>query len=151
MVLRLDRIHKLSDCTIGKLFIDNVFECYTLEDVVRAVKIPNETAIPAGAYDVVIDDSPKYKRLMPHILDVPNFIGIRIHSGNTDKDTSGCILVGDTLDLPNQRILNSRIAFNRLFRKLQAADKIMIWIDAGHERLKPDKQIHSRARRSIET
>jgi len=151
MILRLDRIYKLNDCTIGKLFVDNVFECYTLEDVVREIKIPNETTIPAGAYDVIVDHSPKYKRLMPHILDVPGFTGIRIHSGNTDKDTSGCILVGDTLDFPNHRILSSRIAFNRLFKKLQSANEIMIWIDAGLEHPKPDKQSHSRSRRSIET
>ena len=130
MILRLDRVHKLNDCTIGNLFVDNVFECFTLEDRVRKVKIPDETAIPAGIYKVVIDDSPKYKRQMPHVLDVPGFTGIRIHSGNTDEDTSGCILVGDVLDLPKHRILTSRVAFDRLFKKMLAADGIIIRIGA---------------------
>lgn len=80
--------------TIGEMFINGKFFCYTLEDKVREVKIQGETAIPKGTYDTIIDMSTRFKKLMPHILNVPNFSGIRIHAGNTNKDTEGCILLG---------------------------------------------------------
>lgn len=103
--------------TIGDLSIDGAFECFTLEDCVREVKIPGKTAIPYGRYHVVIDYSLRFKRLLPLLLDVPGFTGIRIHPGNTDADTEGCILVG--LTEGRDSIGNSRAAFNALFQKLQ--------------------------------
>jgi hypothetical protein len=121
--------NKLSDkSTLGSLSIGDVFECFTLEDKVREVpghpvsswKIPNQTAIPAGTYQVIIDMSARFKRLMPHILDVPGFDGIRIHWGNTDVDTDGCILLGKTIGGPDF-IGESRVAFDAFFSKLQAA------------------------------
>ena len=135
MLIKLFRNLRLADCTIGQLFISDsgsdVFECFTLEDVVRpdGVKIKHQTAIPAGRYEVVIDFSNKYQRRMPHILNVPMFSGIRIHSGNVDTDTSGCILVGTTFNQANQAIYHSRDAYDRLFEKMLKADKIQIWID----------------------
>ena len=82
--------------TIGELYADGVFVCFTLEDVARpnGVKIPGVTAIPAGKYRVVYDYSPKFGHKVLHICDVPGFDGIRIHAGNTDEDTEGCVLVG---------------------------------------------------------
>lgn len=79
--------------TLGKMFIDGAFFCYTLEDVVRDYKIKHQTAIPAGTYKVVYVFSPKFKKLMPRLLDVKNFEGVLIHGGNTAVDSSGCILV----------------------------------------------------------
>jgi hypothetical protein len=81
-------------CTIGKMYIDGIDTCYTLEDVVREEKIYGETAIPTGTYKVIINFSNRFQQLMPLLLDVPEFEGVRIHPGNTDKDTHGCILVG---------------------------------------------------------
>lgn len=121
MKLRLIRKLLHEDSTIGELLIDGYFECYTLEDKVRPLgeKIPGRTAIPAGTYKLVIDQSDRFQRLMPHLLDVPNFDGIRIHSGNTDKDTEGCILVGSTVVNENF-IGNSKGVFDQLFAKLKS-------------------------------
>ena len=97
MHLRLDRDWPDSERTIGRLYNDDAFLCYTLEDRVRPAgeaKVYGETAIPAGTYAVVLDYSPKFKRILPHVLNVPGFEGIRFHGGNTEADTLGCILVG---------------------------------------------------------
>ena len=82
--------------THGDWFIDGVWTCFTLEDMVRpaGVKIPGQTAIPYGIYKVIIDMSTRFGRLMLHILNVPGFDGVRVHGGNTAADTEGCILVG---------------------------------------------------------
>ena len=113
--------------TIGELHLDGQFECYTLEDCVRPVKIKGMTAIPAGSYEVVINFSERFQRLLPLLLNVPNFDGVRIHAGNTAADTEGCLLVGETQSA--DFIGKSRAAFDALFPKLQAAaarEKIFI-------------------------
>lgn len=105
--------------TIGRLYIDGEYECFTLEDKIRPVKIAGETAIPSGTYTVKITYSPRFKRDLPLLLDVPGFEGVRIHSGNSHKDTEGCILVGQ---IAGQDIIwQSRAAFDALFKKLKTA------------------------------
>ncbi len=123
MKLDLERVQKDADVTIGSLSIDGDWECWTLEDPMRAdgVKIYGETAIPFGTYTVEITQSPRFKRPLPLLLDVRNFSGVRIHPGNTTADTEGCILVG--LDRHAKSIGRSRLAFDALFRKLEAALK----------------------------
>ncbi len=119
----------LPQCTLGKLSINGVFECYTLEDPVRAgPKIAGETAIPAGFYDVQITYSPRFKRMLPLLIDVRGFSGIRIHPGNTAQDTEGCILVGTARDVERGALYNSREAFDRLFAVLLEAKIIDIRI-----------------------
>ena len=120
MQLVLERNASDIEATIGKLYIDGIFFCYTLEDVQRDVKIQNETAIPTGTYKVLITMSPKFKRLLPLLVDVPGFDGIRIHPGNTAKDTDGCILVGDSFT--KDFVTNSVKTFNELFDKLRGED-----------------------------
>lgn len=75
------------------------FEGFAVEDKVRApgVKVQDETAIPAGSYKMRISKSPRLGRLLPEILDVPGFSGIRIHKGNTAADSSGCLIIGSRL------------------------------------------------------
>jgi hypothetical protein len=123
--------------TIGEMFVDGVFQCYTLEDTVRNLKsakdkIYGKTAIPAGTYKVTITDSARFKRKLPLVNDVPFFEGIRIHPGNTAADTDGCILVGTSklsaVDRPTLFIGNSRVAFEALFAKLVTAGSISITI-----------------------
>jgi hypothetical protein len=118
--------------TIGDLYVDGVWQCYTLEDAVREVagqpvetwKVPGATAIPAGIYTVIIDFSSRFGRPMPHVLNVPGFSGIRIHPGNYASDTEGCILVGSMTHA--DMVTNSRLAFNSLFTKLEDAETITI-------------------------
>lgn len=109
--------------TIGRLFLNGEFECYTLEDCARgeATKVPGATSIPAGTYRLAITFSNRFQRQLPQLLQVPGFEGIRIHPGNTDADTEGCILVGQTQ--AENFVGKSRLAFNQLFAKLQAAAK----------------------------
>ena len=99
MRLILKRIYLKTAYTIGKLYIDGKYFCDTLEDQVRDLtketKISGKTAIPAGKYEIVVNVSPRFKRKLPRILNVPGFEGILIHRGNTPEDTSGCILVGE--------------------------------------------------------
>ena len=100
--------HSLTDeYTIGKLYVDKEYFCDTLEDVVRDKnkdgdlndigenKVYGETSIPYGTYEIEVRYSPKFKRELPALLNVPHFEGILIHRGNTNKDTLGCILVGE--------------------------------------------------------
>jgi hypothetical protein len=101
------------------MYVDGKFECYTLEDVIRLEKVYGETAIPCGVYTIELNYSPKYKRIMPQILNVPNFQGIRIHSGNKAEDTDGCILVGQAKS--KDFISNSKLAYKALFSKLEKA------------------------------
>ena len=127
MKLYLKRIHKTEHSTIGELYIDGKFQCYTLEDVEREVKIKNETEIPKGTYKIVITYSNRFKKQLPLLLNVPNFEGIRIHSGNTNHDTEGCILIGQTRS--NDFIGSSRNAFNELFKKIKNEKNIEITIE----------------------
>jgi len=126
MQITVKRLHKTDTSTIGELSIDGLFQCYTLEDTERAVKIKGETAIPKGTYKVIINESNRFKRLLPLLLDVPNFEGVRIHSGNSNHDTEGCILVGQSRN--KNYIGQSRKAFEKLFKKMQAAEYITITI-----------------------
>jgi hypothetical protein len=126
MQITVKRLHKTNTSTIGELLIDGIFQCYTLEDTERPVKIKNETAIPKGTYKVIINQSNRFKRLLPLLLNVPNFEGVRIHSGNTNHDTEGCILVGQTRG--DNYVGQSRKAFEKLFKKMQAAKEISLTI-----------------------
>ena len=86
--------------TLGRMYLDNVFFCHTCEDEDRFLegkvveKVYGKTAIPRGLYKVTTSQSYRFKRVLPEVLDVPGFTGIRVHGGNTAEDTLGCILVG---------------------------------------------------------
>lgn len=118
------------DYTLGTLYSNCRPFCFTLEDADRLTfgmpKLPGQTAIPPGIYSVAITKSQRFKRYMPEILNVPDFQGIRIHSGNYPQETEGCPLVGDTLK--NGFVGESRIAYNRLFNLLRSAERITLLI-----------------------
>lgn len=107
--------------TIGDLTLDGQFLCNTLEDTVRNFKISGKTAIPAGRYEVIINDSARFHRRMPLLLKVPFFDGIRIHNGNTADQTDGCILVGEKDSAMPNFIGHSRDTFEEVFLKIDLA------------------------------
>lgn len=121
MYLKLVRDQPSAACTLGQLFVDGVFECYTCEDVERldAPKVPGKTAIPRGRYPIIITLSGRFGRDLPLLVGVPNFAGIRIHPGNTAADTEGCILPGN--HRTETSVTESRLAFASLFLKIMRA------------------------------
>lgn len=117
--------------TPGRFYIDTVFECYSLEDEVRepagasadswkSWKVHGKTAIPRGRYRVIVSFSNRFQKKLPEILNVPGWSGVRIHPGNTDKDTEGCLLLGDE-DAADGFMGESRKAFGRVFAKIEKA------------------------------
>lgn len=127
MILTLVRRERIGSATVGDLSVNGRFECFTLEDLERQKKIPGETAIPKGTYQILLTMSPRFHRVLPLLVNVPGFDGIRIHPGNTDKDTEGCILVGT--GIVNGALTSSRVAFDRLYLKLvNAGEPISISI-----------------------
>ena len=146
MELVLKRIAKKKGYTIGKLYVKQpiideylrgekfIYICDTLEPQWRdyakgARKIKGKSAIPEGRYPVVITYSPTIKQWLPLLVNVPRFSGIRIHAGNTAKDTQGCILVG--LNLKKGMVLNSRKYVEIIKSKIVEAKKKgeAVWIE----------------------
>lgn len=107
MELRLRRLYPKPNYTIGKLYVDGIYFCETVEDPVRdhnqdgdlddegEGKVPGITAIPYGIYDIILSMSPKFGRVLPLLLNVKHFEGIRIHRGKTAANSAGCIIVGE--------------------------------------------------------
>lgn len=149
MRIRVDRAWRKKAYTISRVFIngerfgDGEHWCSVLEDEdrglnssmsieeIKSLKIPEQTAIPRGIYEINITYSYKFKRMLPLIQDVKGFSGVRIHSGNTANDTEGCLLPGVN-DVVG-RVSNSRYWFNLLFARIQdaalAGEKV--WIEIG--------------------
>lgn len=121
MRLKLERLVLGKDYTEGKLYINDRYFCDTIEDVVRpkGEKVFGKTAIAAGRYSVIINMSARFKKKMPLLLDVPNFQGVRLHSGNTAEDSEGCIIVGirSSAGIVGQ----SRVTFNLLMEEFEKA------------------------------
>ena len=133
MKLTVVRTQFGTDATNGLLFINGIFECYTLEDQYQAVKVMHETCIPEGTYDIKFRKtggfhskySERYKNAhygMLHIQDVPNFTYILIHTGNTDEHTSGCLIVGETqqdLEISKDGFIgSSTVAYKKMYSKV---------------------------------
>lgn len=131
MLITIDRAWKRTGYTISRLYVNGELFCNALEDedrglrqdmdlaTIKAKKIAGETAIPSGTYKVAYTYSPRFKKMLPLLGEVPGFDGVRIHSGNTAKDTEGCILVGQNLE--KGKVLNSRILYDKLLAKMNAA------------------------------
>lgn len=136
MRLTLIRIANRPTYCIGKLYVDGEYLCDTIEDtdrglddsmdleVIKKKKIKGETAIPTGKYMVSITYSPRFKKQMPLIENVKGYSGIRIHTGNTSKNTEGCLIVGKNTKVG--MVTDSRNTYNALMKELLSANKIMI-------------------------
>ena len=120
--------------TVGKLYLNGVYFCDTLEDKNRDLnkngifdgsekKVYAQTCIPFGQYKVIINQSSRFKRLMPRLLNVPHFDGILIHNGVTEKNSAGCILVGS---YDGQKLVRSKEIFNKLFEIMKYYNDIQI-------------------------
>jgi len=130
MKLKLERYYSTDDFTIGRLFIDDVFECYVLEDEFRAGKVMHETRIPKGTYEIKLRTFGghheryikkfDFHKGMLWLQDVPKFKDILIHIGNSDEDTSGCLIVGQHVDLIKGWISKSTQAYINLYKKVVA-------------------------------
>lgn len=132
MKLLVQRYKSTPTATLGRLLIDGVFECYTLEDEFRAVKVRGETRIPAGTYKIALrtegETHSKYSQRFPdfhkgmlHVLNVPGFQWILIHIGNTEKDTEGCLLVGSKVDENAMTLSHSTVAYRKMYPKVAKA------------------------------
>jgi hypothetical protein len=140
MEILIKREYKKKDYTISKMYINGEYFCDTLEDTdrgltqvmtlaeIKEVKEDGRTAIPIGRYQVAYTYSPRFKKHLPLLLQVPAFEGVRIHSGNTHKDTEGCILLGENKAVG--KVLNSRKTMDEFLRILKPAIEACedIWI-----------------------
>lgn len=139
MKILLDRFFKGPKYTVGHLYIDGKYFCDTIEDVdrglldsmslseIKAKKIPSKTAIPRGTYKITLDVvSPKYskrdyyikvcKGKVPRILNVKGFEGILLHTGNTEEDSAGCIILGE--NKVKGKVINSKVTFEKFYKEL---------------------------------
>lgn len=130
MKLTLKRIALRPTYTIGKLYIDDVYFCDTIEDTVRDLnknskfdngekKVHSKTAIPYGTYEIKWTYSPRFKKYTPQLMNVPSFEGIRIHAGNTSADTEGCLILGENKQVG--KVLNSRATINKFYPIIKKA------------------------------
>lgn len=126
--LWLNRIKSLPTATVGKLYFNGKYICDTLEDRDRllddnqplkhilTVKKWGATAIPYGVYNVSLTKSTRFKRILPEITPVKGFSGIRFHTGNSSKDTEGCILIGNAGQFNKDWISQSKAAWNKAIK-----------------------------------
>lgn len=136
MELKLERLYKKEEYTIGKLYIDNVYFSDTIEDKdrglnqnmsedqIKKIKVYGLTAIPAGRYRITLTYSPKFKRILPYVNDVKGFSGIRMHAMNTALDSLGCIGVGK--NKKKGMILESKKYEQMLIDRMKGQNEIFI-------------------------
>ena len=132
MKLILTRHARRADYTIGRLEDENGMKISdTLEPTWRdykggELKIPKKSAIPEGSYRVVVTKSQRFRKYLPLLVGVPGFEGVRIHAGNTSRDTEGCILVGQNLQVG--KVLWSRITLEKLMKLIENEKEIYLTI-----------------------
>ena len=124
----LRRVQSDPDVTIGELTLNGKHVCWVCEDPEREVpgqpverwKIKGNTAIPRGRYKIERTWSQRFQMTMPQLLDVPGFLGIRIHPGNTPSDTEGCLLPG--LERRYKSVGSSQLAYREILKWLDAIE-----------------------------
>lgn len=126
MEFEIRRLYKKEKWTIGQFWADRKYFCDTLENPVRTLnskedKVYGDTAIPEGYYTLRLVWSPRFKEYLPEIADVRYFSDIRIHAGNTTKDTAGCPLVGE--NKVKGGLINSKMWKDKLVALIREAEK----------------------------
>lgn len=126
-----------TETTISDMYVDGRFYCYVLEDIVRDLlkdgsgKIYGKTAIPSGRYRVVLTYSPRFKRMLPELIGVKYFEGVRIHGGNTKLDTEGCLIVAQNTDFIS-KVWDCKDVLSNLIKKIKASKECWIEIKDYH-------------------
>lgn len=132
--LTVERAWKKPTYTIDRFYIDGAFLCNMIEDrdrgltqsmslaEIKSKKVYGETAIPSGRYEVKMTYSPKFKRVLPLICNVPGFDGIRIHRGNTAADSLGCLLPGENKAVG--KVINSTKYEKEIVERLTTATEV---------------------------
>lgn len=133
MRTKIIRVAEGKQSTLSQLYIDDIFQCYLLEDKIRDVKIPKQTAIPKGNYTLRLNTwdgmnaeyrqkFPKLHKGMIEINGLPNFSFVYIHIGNTYRQTAGCPLCGFGFEMVNgdYQVLRSKDAYQMIYPKLLA-------------------------------
>lgn len=138
MEILVKRQTESSEWTQGQLFLDGILECFTNEDQAQPQKVMHETRIPAGRYKVILRTFgghhekykvkfPEFHKGMLQIVDVPGFRDILFHIGNTDDDSSGCILVGKSFT--GGKLVHSTLAYIDFYKKVvKAASEGRLWV-----------------------
>lgn len=135
MNIRLIRKFFSEESTIGELYVNDVFQGHILEDKdrglgasmtleeIRNLKIHGRTCIPYGTYEIVVSYSNRFKKYLPLLINVPGYLGIRIHPGNKAIHTEGCLLPGEySPNVPNM-VTRSLITFDALFKLIKSVEK----------------------------
>lgn len=133
MELKLKRYILTEISSIGDLFVNGHHFCKILEDTdrgldatmsleqIKSIKVFGKTAIPKGRYEIILSYSPRFKRVLPEIIAVPGYSGVRIHPGNTAQDTEGCLLPGNWF--LKDMVINSKATFDTLLSILKERSK----------------------------
>lgn len=133
MEITVKRPNTNLDATVSELYIDGVFFSHVVEDKdrglfatmpleeIKAKKVWGKTCIPYGRYEVVISYSNRFQKMLPLLMNVPGYLGIRIHPGNTAEDTDGCLCPG--IKSSELTVRTSRVTFSKLFSLIQKALK----------------------------
>lgn len=144
MEIKIVREHVTKEATLGRLFINGEFECYTLEDLPRKKKIKHETCIPAGTYEVRLKKvltplTERYRGKYPwfkwhlEITQVPDFTDVYLHIGNSARHSSGCPLLGKTRDIKESFIGYSEAAYKvfylKVLKQLESGIDVLLTIE----------------------
>lgn len=126
----VDRFAYSDRWTLSRVLLPGFDRLYGVEDRIRApgVKIPGQTAIPAGRYRLAWEWSPRFRRHLPTVLEVPGFSGIRWHAGNSYLDTEGCLCVGREARLNSGLVTESREAMRLITEWFERKTKDEIWV-----------------------
>lgn len=123
-LITVERFLHHKDCEISRVYIDDQYFCFAIEDAARTTKVPGETCIPLGEYPLGTRFSPRFSPRLGHdmiwVQNVPGYQFILIHTGNTKNDTEGCLILGDKIGVVNglDAVINSKVTYQKFYEKV---------------------------------